>query len=399
MKVVKVATDITALKRRAADHEGQISAINKAQVVVEFGLDGRVLAANENFLRTLGYSFEEISGKHHSMFVEPAQVESPQYRAFWDKLAHGDYDTGQYKRIGKGGRELWLQASYNPILGADGRPMKIVKYATDVTAQRQLAEVLSGVIAEVSAAADQIHVSAAEISRGTDDLSNRTQSQASALEQTAASMNEMTATVKENAGNTSEAARLARESAAIAERGGNIVGQAVTAMKEISGSSLRIQDIIGVIDEIAFQINLLALNAAVEAARAGEQGRGFAVVAAEGAQSRGSQRDGRKTDQGSHRRQRLQGHRRLAPRGRLRQDAQRNGGRHQAAIGAGGGGGDGFAATELGHRAGQYRGHPDGFGDAAERRAGGAGHGSQPVDSRSVRRAVEDHRARECFRS
>jgi len=134
-KVIKYATDITAAKIQAADFAGQLEAIGKAQAVIEFKLDGTILTANDNFLKTLGYSLDEIKGKHHSMFAEPGLVGSIEYRMFWDKLGRGEYDAGQYKRIGKGGREVWIQASYNPIMDMNGKPFKVVKYATDVTAE------------------------------------------------------------------------------------------------------------------------------------------------------------------------------------------------------------------------------------------------------------------------
>jgi methyl-accepting chemotaxis protein len=133
-KVVKFATDITQQKLQNADFEGQLAAISKAQAVIEFSLDGKVLNANSNFLNVLGYTLDEIKGHHHSMFVEPSHRQSAEYRMFWEKLGRGEYDAGQYKRIGKGGTEVWIQASYNPILDANGKPFKVVKYATDITA-------------------------------------------------------------------------------------------------------------------------------------------------------------------------------------------------------------------------------------------------------------------------
>jgi len=136
-KVVKYATDITAQKLKAADYEGQLNAVSKAQAIIQFKLDGTILDANENFLKTMGYTLEEIRGKHHSVFVDPAQRDSAEYRAFWEKLGRGDYDAGEYRRIGKGGVEIWIQASYNPILDMNGRPFKVVKYATDITAQKR----------------------------------------------------------------------------------------------------------------------------------------------------------------------------------------------------------------------------------------------------------------------
>ncbi len=134
-KVVKYATDISADKLRNADYEGQLAAIGKAQAVIEFDLRGNVLTANDNFLKTLGYTLDEIKGRHHSLFCEPAFRDSAEYRSFWDRLGSGQYDAGQYKRIAKGGREVFIQASYNPIFDMNGKPFKVVKYATDITAQ------------------------------------------------------------------------------------------------------------------------------------------------------------------------------------------------------------------------------------------------------------------------
>ncbi|MGA7971704.1 MAG: methyl-accepting chemotaxis protein [Pseudolabrys sp.] len=326
-KVVKYATDITEEKLRTADYEGQIAAIGKAQAVIEFSLDGKILNANENFLKVLGYSLDEVKGKHHSMFVEPDFRQSAEYRMFWEKLGRGEYDAGQYKRIGKGGKEAWIQASYNPILNADGKPFKVVKYATDVTAQVRASEALqqavqqtqdvvkaaeandltqripmdgkSGEIAalcngvnglietmgvvvkKIKSAAREVSNASAEISTSTTDLSQRTEEQAASLEETSASMEEMAATVKKNADNAQMANQSAGETRAVTDRGGQVVAKAVDAMARIEESSSKISDIIGVIDEIARQTNLLALNAAVEAARAGDAGRGFAVVASE----------------------------------------------------------------------------------------------------------------------
>ena len=134
-KVVKIATDVTAQRLQSADFEGQLKAISKAQAVIEFSLDGKVLSANDNFLSVLGYSLHEIKGQHHSMFVDPNFRNSVEYRLFWEKLGRGEYDAGQYKRIGKGGKETWIQASYNPIMDLNGKPFKVVKYATDVSTE------------------------------------------------------------------------------------------------------------------------------------------------------------------------------------------------------------------------------------------------------------------------
>ncbi|MGE0062315.1 MAG: methyl-accepting chemotaxis protein [Xanthobacteraceae bacterium] len=326
-KVVKFATDITADKLRTADFEGQLAAIGKAMAVIEFELDGRIRIANENFLKTLGYTLDEVRGQHHRIFVDAATRESSDYRLFWEKLARGEYDSGQYKRIGKAGNEIWIQASYNPILDMNGKPFKVVKYATDITAQvmasramqqaveqvqaavgaakdndltvrvplegktgdiatlcagvNGLIDTIADVIAQIKQVAREVSNASSEISAATTDLSQRTEEQAASLEETSASMEEIAATVKKNAENAQAANQSASGTRDVADRGGQVVAKAVDAMAKIEESSRKISDIIGVIDEIARQTNLLALNAAVEAARAGDAGRGFAVVASE----------------------------------------------------------------------------------------------------------------------
>jgi methyl-accepting chemotaxis protein len=326
-KVVEYATDITEQMVRNADNQGQLAAIGRAQAVVEFDMNGTVRSANENFVRAMGYSSGEVVGKHHSMFVEPAFAGSADYRALWDKLNRGESEVGNYLRIAKGGREVWIQASYNPIPDANGKPFKVVKYASDVTpamqAQKELQVAVKqaqdavrfategdlthripmegktgelealcqgvnalldstmDLIQRVKSATSEVQTGAREISRGNTNLSQRTEEQASSLEETASSMEEMTSTVKQTADNAGQANQLAMAARQQAEKGGNVVSAAIVAMNGINDASRKIADIIGVIDEIAFQTNLLALNAAVEAARAGEQGRGFAVVATE----------------------------------------------------------------------------------------------------------------------
>ena len=136
-KVVKFATDITAQKNIAADFEGKMEAVSKAQAVIEFQMDGTILTANENFCQTMGYQLEEIQGKHHRMFADPDEANSPAYAVFWAKLNRGEFDAGVYRRLGKGGQEVWIQASYNPILDANDKPCKVVKFATNITGQKQ----------------------------------------------------------------------------------------------------------------------------------------------------------------------------------------------------------------------------------------------------------------------
>ena len=135
IRVVKFATDVTAAKLQQAEFEGRLRAIDRAQAVIEFELDGRIITANENFLRIFGYRLEEIIGKHHRIFCDPGYAESPEYAQFWQKLARGEYDADEFKRLSKEGAEVWLQASYNPIFDMEGRPLKVVKFASDITAE------------------------------------------------------------------------------------------------------------------------------------------------------------------------------------------------------------------------------------------------------------------------
>ena len=135
-------------RSRIAELEAISVAIQKAQAVIEFNMDGTVITANDNFLNALGYTLSEIQGKPHSLFVDPSVRDSEEYRRFWERLRSGQYDAAQYKRIGKGGREVWIQASYNPLIGTDGKPYKVVKFATDVTAQVKTARALDDAVTE-----------------------------------------------------------------------------------------------------------------------------------------------------------------------------------------------------------------------------------------------------------
>jgi methyl-accepting chemotaxis protein len=240
--VVKFATDVTAQKLKNADLAGQIDAIGKSQAVIEFKLDGAIIHANENFLRALGYTLGEIAGRHHSMFIDQAERESPAYREFWAALNRGEFQTGEFKRIGKSGKEVWIQASYNPILDLNGKPFKVVKYATDITKQvlvRMGNERVRSMMESVAAGSEELNTSVREISA---------------------------AMVK-----SKETALGAVDKVVAAD----------SQAKRLSDAAQAMSGIVELIGNITGQINLLALNATIESARAGEAGRGFAVVASE----------------------------------------------------------------------------------------------------------------------
>ena len=238
-KIVKIATDITKQKMIDADYTGQISAINKSQAVIQFTLDGTILDANDLFLKTMSYSIDEIKGLNHSIFVDDEYKNSAEYKNFWDRLRHGRFDAHVYKRLNKYRKEIWIQASYNPIFDLNGKPYKIVKYATNITDMINLSESTSQNVQAVAAATEEMAASIAEIGKNT-NLSKQA---------------------------TDEIVHQTATSSAAAD------GLMVT-MKSM-------ENIASLIANIAGQVNLLALNATIEAARAGDAGKGFAVVASE----------------------------------------------------------------------------------------------------------------------
>jgi methyl-accepting chemotaxis protein len=273
-KVVKFATDVTQEKLRIADFEGKIEAISRVQAVIEFNLDGTILTANENFLALMGYRLDEIQGRHHSMFAAPGVAESIEYREFWAKLNRGEFAVDRYKRLARGNREVWILASYNPILCPDGRPYKIVKFATDITdaVQERLrrAEIQAAIatdLEDISQAASDVTTQTSNAASASSETSANVQAVAAGAEELAASVNEISQQVNHALDISTQAVAQGRQT--------NANVQALAAMAEKIGS------VVQLINTIAGQTNLLALNATIEAARAGEAGRGFAVVAAE----------------------------------------------------------------------------------------------------------------------
>lgn len=318
-RVVKVAVDITAQMNEQMMNTGRLEALGRAQAVIEFSPDGTILTANQNFLDALGYTLAEIEGRHHSMFCDKTYVASADYRAFWDKLRGGEFAAGEYERLGKAGNSVFIQASYNPIFDANGKVVRVVKFATDVTGRVKAVDAIAaglGRLAEcnIRVTSDEPFIPEFErlrndfniaISRfqetlekvlaGTGDMSeqsellendatalgSRTESQAAALEQASAALEEITVTVKESSSRAATARDVARDATKATVDTVRVLSNATDAIKRIESASGEISKIIDVIDQIAFQTNLLALNAGVEAARAGEAGKGFAVVAQE----------------------------------------------------------------------------------------------------------------------
>ncbi|WP_249120619.1 methyl-accepting chemotaxis protein [Plastoroseomonas hellenica] len=274
-KVVKFATDVSAQKAIFADLLGKTDAINRSQGMIEFNLDGTVITANDNFLRLLGYTLEEIRGKHHRLFVDRAFADSAEYRQFWADLNNGEYRAAQYRRIGKSGKEVWIEASYNPVMDLNGRPWKVVKIATDLSPRK----------AENAALAHEFETGVKTlvnaVATSAEDMQGTAQTLAASAEQTNQQSNTVSAAAEELAASVNE---ISRQLAVATEVIRNAVGQARTSERmvgELVSAAVKIGDVTQMITDIASQTNLLALNATIEAARAGEAGKGFAVVASE----------------------------------------------------------------------------------------------------------------------
>ncbi|MGU3542918.1 methyl-accepting chemotaxis protein [Methylobacterium sp. A52T] len=273
-KVVKLATDITAERARNALHAGQVEALNRSQAVICFALDGTITDANSNFLSTMGYALEEIRGRHHRMFMAPAEAASPDYTAFWAALGNGEYQAGEFRRVGKDGRTVWIFGAYNPILDADGKPCAVVKFATDVTRQvedrQRRAEGQRAIDADIAAIRDSM----SRVVRQADDTAEASSRTSRNVDAVAAGSEEFAASIEELSRHAMQAKSSVDLVVSRAEEAGAIV-------VGLTGAADRIGAAVSLIRSIADQTNLLALNATIEAARAGVAGKGFAVVAAE----------------------------------------------------------------------------------------------------------------------
>ena len=343
-KVMKFATDITNRKIQELDAHGKMNAVDRSQAVIEFGMDGSIIGANDNFLKTMGYASDEIVGRHHRMFVDEVERESERYRDFWAGLNRGEFYSGEYRRMGKGGREVWLHGCYNPVFNAQGKPVKVLKFAVDITKRTQ--ELQSSVHLEQQRANDMEHkanallkvvASASEgnlsqtIDIGGDDVVGRiagglrkllndlrgsmtsigqtamgvassseelsaisqqltshslsaaeqANSVSAGSEQVSANVSIVAASAEEMLASIREISKSATEAARVARTAVAKADETNQTISRLGTSGLEIGKVVKVITSIAQQTNLLALNATIEAARAGEAGKGFAVVANE----------------------------------------------------------------------------------------------------------------------
>jgi methyl-accepting chemotaxis protein len=274
IRVVKVASDVTAARNRSVDEQGQLLALRRSQAVISFDPDGNILDANDNFLNVMGYKLQEIKGLHHSMFVPANDVSSPGYNQFWAQLRAGQYAQAEFARVAKGGRRIYIQATYNPVLDSEGKVVKVVKFATDVTEQvearhrkEETLEAVQKYLGDIVTAVEQSNQQAVSAAAASQQTSANVAAVASGSQQLDASIRE----IAQSMSRSKDATEKAFSEASVVDE----------STRRLLASTQSMDDVVKLINGIAGQINMLALNATIESARAGEAGRGFAVVAAE----------------------------------------------------------------------------------------------------------------------
>ncbi len=272
---VRVGTMVEWSDTEILDNAGQVAAMNKSQAVIHFNMDGTIISANENFLSVMGYSLDEIKGRHHSMFADKEYADSQEYKDFWAILNTGEFQSGQYKRYGKNGKEVWIEASYNPIFDMKGNPFKVTKFAIDLTPRKEENRALAddfeanvkSVVQTVASSSTEMEATAQTLSAAAEETSSQANTVAAAAEELSASVDEITRQV-------TTSSKIVNEAVVEAQKSEQLVAGLIEAATKIG-------EVTALISDIADQTNLLALNATIEAARAGEAGKGFAVVASE----------------------------------------------------------------------------------------------------------------------
>ena len=273
-KMVQIATDVTETMLQNAEYKGQIDAILKSQSVIHFGLDEKVIWANDIFCNLFGYRLEEIQGQSAGIFMDDAARRSPDHHRVWDELRAGHSKTGEFKRMGKGDKEIYIQASYNAILDPTGKVFKIIEFATDVTKavhQRMEGARIGGLVDQnlekIVQAVASVNQQSAMAASASEETSTTVQTVASASEELNSSVREISQSM-----NLSKAAvEDVMKQTAMADQ----------STQKLTKNAEAMSGIVELIQKIASQINLLALNATIESARAGDAGKGFAVVASE----------------------------------------------------------------------------------------------------------------------